>query len=336
MKLDENKNYLKLVFGDKKVRVTVINGVPWFVAQDVCDVMDIKNARIAVQGRKRIKKDGTIYWSGGLDNDEKLMLPVTTSGQRRNMLSINEFGIYKLSFKSHKQEAKTFTRWVTHEVLPTIRRNGAYMTDEVVQRILQDSNYGKKLALDIKYDKDRIQSLETAKKNLQQFNQDKKKIIGELNQQITDNIPKVEFYNTILNSKECISIEELAKLISKPKNKIIIGRNRLYKWMREKGYLMINIKNRSVPTQKSIDLGVMDLTESANKGNPYKYRPYYSRIYTLVTPYGQVYFTQKIKEAFKNGELHNSKTGERLINRRQAIRYLFSSESPKRVVGPKN
>lgn len=93
------------------VRVETIAGEPWFVAKDVCDALSIQNNRDAVDH---------------LDNDEKLTSVVTTSGQARKMTFVNESGLYNLIFQSRKPEAKAFRKWVTGEVLPSIRKTGRY------------------------------------------------------------------------------------------------------------------------------------------------------------------------------------------------------------------
>lgn len=93
------------------IRVQVIDNEPWFVAKDVCDVLCVKQADDAVRR---------------LDEDEKLTLLVTGSGQARNMWHINESGLYTLVLQSRKPEAKTFRKWVTSEVLPSIRKKGYY------------------------------------------------------------------------------------------------------------------------------------------------------------------------------------------------------------------
>lgn len=96
---------------NQQIRVEVINNEPWFTAKDVCDVLGIQNSRQSV---------------ASLDEDEKLMYVVHTSGQNREMWFVNESGLYNLVFQSRKPEAKTFRKWVTSEVLPSIRRTGSY------------------------------------------------------------------------------------------------------------------------------------------------------------------------------------------------------------------
>ena len=100
-------------YNNQQLRTTEIDGETWLVAKDVCDILEIVNHRDAVQT---------------LDEDEKRVSEIATpsNGGYSNMTVINESGLYKLTFKSRKSKAKEFTRWVTHEVLPTIRKTGTY------------------------------------------------------------------------------------------------------------------------------------------------------------------------------------------------------------------
>lgn len=100
-------------YDDKQIRVLTdeVSGEPLWVAKDVCDVLDLKDVNRSVSK---------------LDDDEKLILKILASGQTRNMVCINESGLYSLILRSNKPEAKTFKRWITHEVLPSIRKTGSY------------------------------------------------------------------------------------------------------------------------------------------------------------------------------------------------------------------
>ena len=106
----------------QEVRTVEIDGESWFVAKDVCDILGLANARKSVKS---------------LDNDEKSSVTISygtsPKGGNPNMTVVNEPGMYKLIFKSRKAEAKEFTRWVTHEVLPQIRQHGMYLTDKVAE-----------------------------------------------------------------------------------------------------------------------------------------------------------------------------------------------------------
>ncbi|PID59334.1 hypothetical protein CSB45_00945 [candidate division KSB3 bacterium] len=98
-------------FNDQQVRTVVRDGAPWFVAKDVCGVLEINNSRKAVSG---------------LDDDEKGVTKSDTPGGEQELSVLSESGLYTLIVRSNKPQAKPFRRWVTHEVLPSIRKNGFY------------------------------------------------------------------------------------------------------------------------------------------------------------------------------------------------------------------
>ncbi len=98
-------------YGNNEIRTVIIDGEPWLVAKDVCDVLGLVDVSMTVRG---------------LDDDEKGTSSICTPGGMQSMTVINEAGLYKLTFKSRKPAAKEFTRWVTHEVLPQIRKTGSY------------------------------------------------------------------------------------------------------------------------------------------------------------------------------------------------------------------
>lgn len=107
-----NQNLIPFAFGDHLIRTLEKSGTTWFVAADVCAVLDIQNARDAV--------------AKALDDDEKGVDTIYTLGGTQEMLVVNEPGLYRLVFKSRKPQARAFQRWVYHQVLPTIRRTGSY------------------------------------------------------------------------------------------------------------------------------------------------------------------------------------------------------------------
>lgn len=121
-------NELQKVFnyGETQVRTVVKGEEIWFVAKDVCSVLDIKNSHDALSR---------------LEDDEKATSVLPTQFGNKEMNLVNESGLYSLIFTSRKDEAKSFKKWVTSEVLPTIRKHGAYMTDDVLERTLNDPDY---------------------------------------------------------------------------------------------------------------------------------------------------------------------------------------------------
>jgi len=114
-----NNILLFFIFQGHDIRVVIHDGEPWFVAKDVCDVLEIGNASLAINGNPSRNETG-------LDEDEKGIYLVNTPGGPQATLCINEPGLYRLIAKSHKPEAKNFQRWVYHEVLPAIRKTGRY------------------------------------------------------------------------------------------------------------------------------------------------------------------------------------------------------------------
>lgn len=115
-------------YSGNEIRTVVKDGEVWFVAKDVCDILEIKNVSDAVARLKTSHKT-------------TIGLTDTGSNYKTSALAVNEPGLYKLIFKSRKEEAEKFSDWVAEEVLPTIRKHGAYMTDEVLEKTLHDPDY---------------------------------------------------------------------------------------------------------------------------------------------------------------------------------------------------
>jgi len=182
---------------------------------------------------------------------------------------INESGLYTAILKSRKPEAKAFKRWVTSEVLPSIRRHGVYMQENVLEEMISNPDSMIKL-------------LETLKKEREEKENAQKKI-AELQ-------PYVEVGKALETSENSILIGEWIKSISR-KNRVVIGRTRAFRWMRENGYLMKN----NEPYQKYIDNGYFELLRRVvTRGNKTR-----SVITTMITPKGQIKITPKIIKYFK-------------------------------------
>lgn len=141
--MSEIKLFEKEEFG--KVRVVIRNGNPWFVAKDVCDILEMGNPRSSL---------------ALLDEDEKDVHSMDTPGGKQEMTIISEPGLYSLILRSRKPEAKAFKRWVTHEVIPSIRKHGLYATEEVVDRILDDPDFGITLLQRYKFEREQRQLAE--------------------------------------------------------------------------------------------------------------------------------------------------------------------------------
>lgn len=236
-------------FGE--VRVIEQNGAPWFVAADVCKALEIANPTDAI---KR------------LDEDEKARLNLGLSGGDTNC--VNEPGLYSLVLGSRKPEAKSFKRWITHDVIPTIRKTGGYVGNED----MFVSTY-------LPFADDTVKAL---------FGQTLA-ALRQANAQITEMKPKALFADAVEASHTSILVGELAKLIRQ--NGVNIGQNRLFKWMRENGFIM---RNQNIPTQRSMDMGLMEIKERTINNPDGTVR--ITRT-IMVTGKGQTYFVNRLLAA---------------------------------------
>jgi anti-repressor protein len=194
-------------------------GEPWFVAKDVCDILGLENSRKA---------------TAELDSDEKNTVTISDGiPGNPNKTIISEPGLYKLIMRSRKPEAKEFQRWVTHEVLPSIRKHGAYMTQQTLDKALTSPDFLIQLATKLKEEQEKVKELE----------------------------PKARFADAVAASDGTCLIGELAKMLRQ--NGLDIGQNRLFAQLREDGYLGKTGSNRNVPTQRAMDLGLFRIKETA-------------------------------------------------------------------------
>ena len=165
-----------------QVRAMVINNDPWFVAADVCKALDI------------VKTDRAL---SGLDTDEKGTHTVSTLGGDQKVSIINEAGLYSLILRSRKPEAKVFKRWVTHDVLPSIRKHGVYAEEEVVDKMLANPDYAIKLFTTLKEEREKNKKLQaTVETQAKKIEADK---------------PKVRYYDIILQCEELLTPTQIAK-----------------------------------------------------------------------------------------------------------------------------
>lgn len=245
-------------FGE--VRTKVINNEPYFSLNDVCRILEINNPRMA---KTRLNGDGVSTTDG-----------VDSLGRKADVTMINEPNLYKLVFQSRKAEAEKFADWVTSEVLPTIRKHGAYMSSEVIEKTLSDPDYLIQLATNLKEEK-------------------AKRALAEA--QIERDKPKVLFADTVSSSNKSCLVGELAKLISQEAirrgeiNKKI-GQNNLFAWMRSSGYLCKSGERKNQPLQQYVEQGLFELKKGSyvdsNGSN-------ITTTTTKVTGKGQIYFVNK-------------------------------------------
>ena len=208
------------------IRTIEKDGEPWFVGKDVAVVLGYGDTDQAL--RKHI------------DDEDKLTRRFDGSGQNRQMTIINESGLYSLVRSSKLPTAKKFKRWVTSEIIPSIRKHGAYMTPETLEKVLLSPDTLMQLAQNLKDEQEKRKVLET------KIEQDK---------------PKVLFADAVASAKTSILIGELAKLLKQ--NGVDIGQNRLFEWMRQNGYLIRRQgSDYNMPTQRSMEQGLFEIKET--------------------------------------------------------------------------
>lgn len=186
------------------LRVVQKDNQTWFVAKDVCECLGLNNSRQALSRLDDDEKNSVILNDGIPGNPNKAV--------------VNEYGLYALVLSSRKPEAHQFKRWVTHEILPTIRKHGAYMTPETIEKTLTSPDFIIRLATELKKEKE-------ARAKLEIENNQKNQIIGELK-------PKADYTDLILQSKGTVPITAIAKdygISGRKMNKILHELKVIYK-----------------------------------------------------------------------------------------------------------
>ena len=248
--MNELKTFENERFGN--VRVTMIDNEPWFVAADVCKALELGNPSMTVDR---------------LDDDEKGISTIDTLGGKQRMAIINEPGLYSLVITSRKPEAKVFKRWITHDVIPTIRKTGGYVNNE-------------ELFLDTYFP-----TLDAGAKAM--FKQTLVSL-REANKKIEQDKPKVFFADSVEISENSVLVKTLAALLTQ--NGYKIGQNKLFELLRHDGYLVSRRgQSRNMPTQKAIDRGLFEVKESVICTDG-EHRVTQT---TYVTGKGQIYFVNK-------------------------------------------
>ena len=242
-------------FEDNQIRTVSSHGIIWFAAVDVTDALGIKNPSDAIKP---------------LDEDERARFNL---GRQGSANFISEPGLYKLIGASRKPAAKRFNRWVTHEVLPSIRKHGAYMTPETIEKAIYNPDFIINLATQLKDEQSKTAALTADNETMK---------------------PKALFADAVATSHTSILIGDLAKLIRQ--NGVDIGQNRLFGWLRDHGYLIGKGDRRNMPTQRAMDLGLFDIKERTFQNPDGSVRITKT---TKVTGKGQQYFINKFlqKEA---------------------------------------
>jgi anti-repressor protein len=251
--MDEQNALQIFNFEDRQVRVVVKDGEPCFVAKDVAEWIEA-------------------FWSGEksighVPEEWKGVVPVTTPGGAQDMWCLTEQGLYFYLARSDKPRALPFQKKVAGEILPSIRKHGAYMTPEVIKETLTNPDFIIGLATRLKEEEAKTK---------------------ELSARIQQDHPKVLFADSVCASETSILIGDLAKLIRQ--NGYDIGQRRLFEWLRSNGYLMKNSGSRNMPTQRALDMKLFEVLERAIDNPDGSIR--ITRT-TKVTGKGQLYFVNQ-------------------------------------------
>lgn len=207
-------NDLKIFnYSGKQVRTLLKNNQPWWVLKDVCDILGLTNPSVVADR---------------LDDDERSKFDL---GRQGEATIINESGLYNVILRSDKPEAKPFRKWVTGEVLPMIRKHGAYMTPDTIEKAITNPDFIIQLATKLKEHQAEIAAQNRYIKALE---------------------PKADFFDAVADSKTAIEIGEAAKVLN-----MGIGRNTLFEFLRKNCILM----NNNQPYQQYIDRGYFRLIE---------------------------------------------------------------------------
>lgn len=226
-------------YKNQQVRTVEQDGQVWFVAKDVCDILGIKNVNDTV--RKE------------LDDDEKGIEKIYTPGGNQDMTVVTEPGLYKLIFRSKKPEAKEFTRWVTHELLPQVRQHGMYLSGKALEAFQRNPQLFNKM----------VECYEESQKK-----------IAELEKKIEDSQSYTTLAKVVLGLPGSITFQEAANFLAQHGFKT--GQNRLYKMCREKKFLCSRRGRQfNRPTQRAVERGLFSVETRGG------FKPV-----TLITPEG--------------------------------------------------
>ncbi len=243
-------------FGE--VRVAGTPEQPLFCLMDVCKVLELRQGDVV-----RRLSEGVVSTQ-----------PLETTGGLQQANFVNEDGLYDVVLDSRKPEAKRFRKWITSEVLPSIRKHGAYMTEDALEQALTSPDFLIKLATNLKEEKEARLLAESR--------------ASELKELTTQQAPKVLFADAVATSNKTCLIGELAKILHQ--NGISIGQNRLFKWLRDNGYLCSRGDLYNQPTQKAMDLRLFVIKKTTIT------KPDGTVLVTTttkVTGEGQIYFVNK-------------------------------------------
>ncbi|MEF9623960.1 BRO family protein [Streptococcus dysgalactiae] len=236
-------------FKGQEVRTVTINNEPYFVGKDVAEILGYAKARNAIASH--------------VDEEDKKDAPIQgTLGGTQNMTIINESGLYSLILSSKLPQAKEFKRWVTTEVLPTIRKHGAYLTDSKIEEVLLSPETIINLATQLKDEREARKQLQIVNSQLAVDNQIMQ--------------PKAQYFDDLVERNLLTNFRDTAKML-KVKEREFIG------WLLDKKYIYRDKKNKLVPMANKND-GLFEIKETKNESTAWK------GTQTLITPKGRETF----------------------------------------------
>jgi len=240
-------------FQGNQLRTVMIDSEPFFVGKDAATAIGYSNTRKAIRDHVKAK----------YQREERIVTPFGT----QTMTVISEPGLYQLASESKLPSAGPFQDWVYEKVLPSIRKHGAYMTPETIEKAIYNPDFIINLATQLKDEQAKTAALKADNETMK---------------------PKALFADAVATSHTSILIGDLAKLIRQ--NGVDIGQNRLFAWLREHGYLIGSGDRRNMPTQRAMDLGLFDIKERTFQNPDGSVRITKT---TKVTGKGQQYFINK-------------------------------------------
>ena len=229
-----------------KIRTLTIDGEPWFVAADVCKALELGNPSMTVER---------------LDADEKGISSIDTLGGKQRMAIINEPGLYSVILCSRKPEAKAFKRWITHEVIPAIRKYGGYMTKSLLEQVLENPNL----------------IYEFARRMLAEQQKNER-----LKQELDRAKPKADYYDAFIHPESCTNIRATAKELKVPEKMFTA-------FLIRKRYLYRAPSGSLMPYAKAADDGLFFVKDYIAVNG-------HQGVYTLVTPNGKTLFLSMLGE----------------------------------------
>jgi anti-repressor protein len=235
-------------FQGHQLRMVIHNDEPWFVASDVCKILELSNPTMVMQR---------------LEENERSKFNLGRQGEAN---IVNESGLYELIFASRKPEAKVFKKWVKQEVLPSIRKHGAYLTPQKIEEVLLNPDTIISLATQLKEEQQKRQQAEIALQKQQ---------------------PLVHFAEACMASEKALLVREVAKLATK--QGIVIGEKRL--WQKLRDWKLV-FPNKNEPYQEYLDRGYFEISQGVKENE----KGSFTWLTMRVTPKGQIYIMNRLRK----------------------------------------